>query len=87
MNKPLTGPVAAGGFAGAFILALLVACIVFVVVLLLIKALWAWTVPDLLPGAVRQGLVARDISWLAAAKLALCVAVLSAIARASVPRT
>lgn len=50
--------------------------IMFVVGLLLIKALWAWTVPDLFPGAVQQGLVAASISWATAAKVALFLAVL-----------
>jgi len=36
-----------------------------------IKLLWAWTVPDLFPGAVGQGLVAAEISWLTSFKLAL----------------
>lgn len=48
----------------------------FVLMLLLVKLLWAWTVPDLFPGAVEQGLVAASISWLAALKLALFIAVL-----------
>ena len=51
---------------------LMIAAMVFVVVLLLVKLLWAWTVPDLFPGAVQQGLVAATISWLTAFKLALC---------------
>jgi|DewCreStandDraft_4_1066084.scaffolds.fasta_scaffold07471_3 hypothetical protein len=54
----------------------MIVCAAFVVVLLLIKALWAWTVPDLFPGAVQQGLVAGSISWGTAAKVALFVAVL-----------
>lgn len=57
----------------------LIAAISFVVVLLLIKALWAWTIPDLFPGAVEQGLVARSVSWGTAAKIALFVAVLGAL--------
>jgi hypothetical protein len=57
------------------------ACGAFVVVLLLVKALWAWTIPDLFPGAVGQGLVAGSISWLTAVKIALFVAVLSGFAR------
>lgn len=57
------------------------ACVAFVVVLLLVKALWAWTIPDLFPGAVQQGLVAGSISWLTAVKIALFVAVLSGIAQ------
>ena len=27
------------------------------------KFLWAWIAPDLFPGAVAQGLVAKTISW------------------------
>ena len=53
---------------------------VFVVALLVIKLLWAWTIPDLFPGAVEQGLVASDISWLTSLKLAIFVAVLAGIA-------
>jgi len=56
-----------------------VAAVAFLVVLLLVKALWAWTVPDLCPGAVQQGLVAGSISWLTAFKLALCAAVIGAL--------
>ncbi len=53
--------------------------VVFVLALLLVKLLWGWTVPDLFPGAVEQGLVARSISWYTALKVALLVAVLSAM--------
>jgi hypothetical protein len=56
---------------------LTVACVVFVVALLVVKALWAWTIPDLFPGAVAQGLVAGHISWLTALKIAIFVGVLS----------
>lgn len=59
---------------------LTVACLVFAVVLLVIKALWAWTIPDLFPGAVAQGLVVGTISWLTAMKVAIWVAVLSGTA-------
>jgi hypothetical protein len=54
-----------------------IVCVVFIVGLLLIKALWAWTVPDLFPGAVQQGLVAGSISWGTAAKIALFIAIIS----------
>jgi len=53
---------------------------VLVVVLLVVKLLWAWTIPDLFPGAVSQGLVASQISWLTAFKLALLTAVLASLA-------
>ncbi len=53
---------------------------VFLVALLLLKLLWAWTIPDLFPGAVEQGLVAGEISWYTALKLAIFVAFLAGIA-------
>ncbi len=33
---------------------------ILVLALLLIKVLWAWTIPDLFPGAVEQGLITRS---------------------------
>lgn len=54
----------------------------FVVALLLLRWLWAWTVPDLFPGAVQQGLVAGSISWYTALKLAIFLAVLAGFAGA-----
>ena len=41
------------------------------VMFFVIKLLWAWTIPDLFPGAVEQGLVAAEISWFTSFKLAL----------------
>jgi hypothetical protein len=41
------------------------------------KFVWAWVVPDLFPGAVAQGLVSANLTWLAALKLALLVGVFS----------
>ncbi len=65
--------------AGLIMGGVTVAFITFVVGIFLVKILWAWTVPDLFPGAVQQGLVAGSISWLSAARIAICVAVLSGI--------
>jgi hypothetical protein len=62
---------------GPGILALVIA--VFVVALLVVKLLWAWTIPDLFPGAVDQGLVAGSISWLTSLKVALFIAVLAGL--------
>ena len=59
---------------------IVVAFVAFVVALLVVKALWAWTIPDLFPGAVEQGLVAGSISWLTAVKVAIFIAVFSAFA-------
>ena len=56
--------------------------LVLIVALFLVKALWAWTVPDLFPGAVEQGLVAATISWYTALKVAIFLAVLAGIAGA-----
>lgn len=61
-----------------------VACAAFVLALLLIKLLWAWTVPDLFPGAVEQGMVARSISWGTAGKIAIFIAVFSGFARGTI---
>ena len=53
---------------------------VFVIVLLLVKLMWGWTVPELFPGAVQSGLVARSISWFTALKLALFFGLLAGAA-------
>jgi hypothetical protein len=51
-----------------------------VIVLLLVKLLWVWTIPDIFPGAVSQGLIAGSISWYTAFKIAVFVAVLAGLA-------
>jgi len=51
--------------------------VTFVISIVVFKFVWAWVVPDLFPGAVEQGLVAADLTWLASLKLAVLVAVLS----------
>jgi len=58
----------------------------FVVALLVVKLLWAWTVPDIFPGAVKQGLVAGSISWYTALKVAIFVAVLTGLGRGQAQR-
>ena len=50
--------------------------LVFILAFLLLKLLWAWTIPDLFPGAVAQGLVAAEISWWTSFKLALFLGVI-----------
>ena len=52
----------------------------FIVALFLVKILWAWTIPDLFPGAVEQGLIAKEISWYTSLKVAIFVAALAGIA-------
>jgi len=51
--------------------------VTFVISMVLFKFVWAWVVPDLFPGAVAQGLISADLTWLATVKLAVLVAVLS----------
>ena len=55
----------------------------FILALLLVKFLWSWTVPDLFPGAVAEGLIAESISWLTSLKVAIFVAVMAAISGAN----
>ena len=52
----------------------------FIVALFLVKILWVWTIPDLFPGAVEQGLIAKEISWHTSFKVAIFIAVLAGIA-------
>ncbi len=60
---------------------LVMAAAVFLFVLLIVRFLWAWTIPDLFPGAVAQGLIARELSWWAAFKLAVLAGVLTGFVR------
>ncbi len=53
---------------------------VFIVAFFLAKILWAWTIPDLFPEAVDQGLIAKEISWYTSLKVAIFVAALAGIA-------
>ncbi len=69
----------AAGLAAALQGFLLLAAGLIFAALFLIKILWAWTIPDLFPGAVEQGLIAGEISWFASLKLALFLGILSAI--------
>jgi hypothetical protein len=52
---------------------------VIVLVLFLIKVLWAWTIPSVFPGAVKQGLIAGSISWLTAFKVFLMTVIIARI--------
>ena len=51
--------------------------IVFIISVIVFKFVWGWVVPDLFPGAVAQGLISANLTWLAALKLAVLVAVLN----------
>jgi hypothetical protein len=73
--------------AGIIVAGVVGAVVAFVILLLLIKLLWAWTIPDLFPGAVEQGLVAATISWATAGKIAILMAVFSGMASGHHART
>jgi hypothetical protein len=51
--------------------------IAFVIAMVVFKFVWAWVVPDLFPGAVAEGLIQGNLTWLAALKLGVLTAVLS----------
>ena len=53
--------------------------VTFVITMIVFKFVWAWVVSDLFPGAVAQGLINADLTWLAALKLAVFVGVLSGV--------
>ena len=57
--------------------AIVTAAVTFAIGVVLVKLLWTWTVPDLFPKAVEQGLIAADLTWLAAAKIVVLVAILA----------
>ena len=63
---------------------LAIAGIIFLLTFFLLKILWAWTIPDLFPGAVTQGLVAAEISWWTSFKLALFLAVIGGFLRSNI---
>ena len=56
---------------------LIVLCILLVV--FLIKILWAWTVPDIFPNAVKQNLVAGEISWFTSFKVFITTLIIARI--------
>ena len=58
---------------GQFIATTLAALLTLVISIIALKFLWGWTVSDILPGAVEQGLIVAELSWLAAIKIALLV--------------
>ncbi|MBI4655695.1 MAG: hypothetical protein HY746_02995 [Elusimicrobia bacterium] len=60
--------------------AILMVAGIFAVGILLIKLFWTWTIPELFPHAVAQGLVAAKISWWTALKLTVFVSLLVAVA-------
>jgi hypothetical protein len=59
----------------------LVALVAFPVILILLKLLWVFTIPEVFPGAVEQGLIVSVLSWKAAFKVALFIFVVGLFIR------
>lgn len=57
--------------------------LIFVAGIFIIKVLWAWTIPEVFPGACEQNLVARKISWFTAFKMSLLFSLIATVARVS----
>jgi hypothetical protein len=51
--------------------------VTLVIGVILIKLFWFWTIPELFPTAVGQGLIVGDITWLNAFKITGLVAILT----------
>ncbi len=53
--------------------------VTFVITVILFKFVWAWVIPDLFPGAVQQGLINANLSWLATFKLAVLASLIGGL--------
>ena len=54
---------------------LIQAIITIIITVIVLKYVWGWAVPDLFPGAVSAGLVAAELTWVAAFKFAVLVGI------------
>jgi len=75
IEKEIEAKIEKGASVGIAIL--IAVAVTFVISVVVFKFVWAWVVPDLFPGAVAQGLISANLTWLASLKLAVLVAVLS----------
>jgi len=57
--------------------ALIGAAVTLAIGIILVKLLWDWTIPELFPTAVEQGLILGEITWLAALKITGLAAILT----------
>ena len=75
MEEEIEKKVTEGVTSGVTIL--VTVAVTFIISIVMFKFVWAWVVPALFPGAVEEGLIVADLSWLASLKLAVLVTVLS----------
>ncbi|MCX7641316.1 MAG: hypothetical protein N2Z20_01615 [Elusimicrobiales bacterium] len=62
---------------------IIIITIVFIAGIFIIKLLWAWTIPEIFPGACEQNLIAKKISWFTAFKMSLLFSLIATVARIS----
>jgi len=62
---------------------LIIVVIFFILGVFIIKLLWVWTIPEIFPGAVEQGLIAKNIKWFSALKLSVLFSLIATVARIS----
>lgn len=55
------------------------AAVMFIIGTILFKLLWGWTIPEIFPAAVEQGLIVGDITWMTALKISGLFAILSSL--------
>ena len=58
---------------------IITAAVTFALSVVVLKFVWAWVASDLFPGAVVQGLINAELTWLAAVKFAVLAAVVVGI--------
>jgi len=75
LEKEIEAKVTKGVTTGVTVLITVI--ITFVIAMVVFKYVWGWVVPDLFPGAVAQGLISGNLTWLAALKLAVLTAALT----------
>jgi len=51
--------------------------VAFAVMVVVLKFVWGWVAADLFPGAVAEGLINANLTWLAAVKFAVLATVVS----------
>jgi len=58
---------------GAIVIVAVIFLAAFVLSAALLKLAWPWVIPDLFPGAVASGAIARNLSWGTAFKTAVFI--------------
>lgn len=62
---------------------IIIVILFFIFGIFLIKLFWMWTIPEIFPGAVKQGLIVENISWFNALKLSILFSMIAGLTRIS----